>query len=195
MVVSRLNGLGVRHADMPPEWPSPRPESQPPPPCAPFGPAAADTQRYQARRQRHYVGSRAVATSNRTGSGDRAPPSFHTYCTFAPRVGHAGLISAEEGSRGRVGSEPTIWRHPDGTDPDTGEKLRVCDLVRRGEEILGRGHTPARGASWRDWYDRLDAMQRRQYTATSSTRRRHGVRIRTLDFDAGRGRLRRPAGL
>jgi len=35
---------------------------------------------------------------------------------------------------------PRNWADAAGADPTTGERLRVCDLVQAGEEVLGVRH-------------------------------------------------------
>ena len=56
--------------------------------------------------------------------------------------------------------KPRNWLEPAGVVPDTGEDIRVCDLVARGEEILGVGHNPDRAGRWRQWWSSLTKEQR-----------------------------------
>lgn len=67
--------------------------------------------------------------------------------------------------RGRLMSprRPHNWDHPAGQDPETGEVMRVCDLVARGEQLLGRRHNEQRAIRFRQWHSLLDHDQRTAY--------------------------------
>jgi hypothetical protein len=62
-----------------------------------------------------------------------------------------------------VSRRPRSWLDPAGHDPETGAELRVADLVRRGEQILGTRHNAERAAEWREWWQKLSEEQRGLY--------------------------------
>lgn len=68
--------------------------------------------------------------------------------------------------------KPRNWYDPAGVDPRTGKELRVCDLVRIGEEILGVRHNPERAKQWHAWREELTDEQRTQYTQARGRRAR-----------------------
>lgn len=55
------------------------------------------------------------------------------------------------------------WHDPAGFDPETGEPWRVCDMVGKLEQRLGRAHRGVRAGDWQEIWDRLDDKQRSQY--------------------------------
>ena len=65
------------------------------------------------------------------------------------------------------------WHDAAGTNPATGERWRVCDLVRTGEQILGSAaHNHMRGDQFRAWWETLGAEQRQLYNAAAGRRPR-----------------------
>jgi hypothetical protein len=68
--------------------------------------------------------------------------------------------------------QPRNWNDDAGVDPETGQQLRVCDLVGRGEEILGMRHNSERAKRWQDWWKELRDEQKGQYTRARGRRPR-----------------------
>jgi hypothetical protein len=64
------------------------------------------------------------------------------------------------------------WRDPAGLDPETGQPWRVCDMVGKLEQTLGRAHQGERAAIWQEQWDRLDDTQRSQYRQARGRRPR-----------------------
>jgi hypothetical protein len=62
------------------------------------------------------------------------------------------------------------WHDPAGADPETGQPWRVCDMVAKLEQRLGRAHRGARVARWQDMWERLDDTQRNQYKQANGRR-------------------------
>lgn len=70
---------------------------------------------------------------------------------------------------------PRNWLDPAGRDPTSGAELRVCDLVRQGEEILGASHNEERAIRWREWWNQLTKEQRGLYNRAQGKKARKSI--------------------
>jgi hypothetical protein len=64
------------------------------------------------------------------------------------------------------------WNESAGSDPESGNSWRVCDMVAKLEEALGRSHSDPGAARWRVLWSKLSANQKSQYTQARGQRPR-----------------------
>ena len=111
-------------------------------------------------------------------NGDLAMSWSRGRCRHRGQQRSAAPFGVRRASLGRlapVARRPRNWSEPAGSDPQGGQTLRVADLVRRGEEILGVRHNPERASRWQSWWSELTDEQRRHYRRVRGrTPRRRG---------------------
>lgn len=110
-----------------------------------------------------------------SAEGQEDPICGSSECTAARRLLEPSALASQRlasvlACRGM--GRPMGWTADDGVDPITQVSLRVCDLVARGDDLLGNSHN-ARGAErFQEWWDLLDVTQRRLYTRNGGPRPR-----------------------
>ena len=111
-------------------------------------------------------------SSTAEGLGESGVPCFFPFCGPPPAAEEALQHGIEEGKHGLEGIWNTITEREEPTDEGASalrenreREASECgkELVREGERLLGRRHSPAGKAKWQEWWEDLSKSDRDLY--------------------------------